>query len=163
DGHDVLGAELLWKAEDEREWRRVLMEPLPNDRWVAAFAPGRIGRHYFSVEAWRDEFASLRRDIEIKHRAGVDVALEVTEGPEFAHARAGTGLGKRRRPRRRPGAFRCRGGGRTHRDTARAIDACRHGGGRAAPVPYPARAAPSTRDRAAAGGLCQLVRTFSSL
>src|SRR5262249_59917159 len=83
DSHDVLGAELLWKAEDEREWRRVLMEPLPNDRWVAAFAPGRIGRHYFSVEAWRDEFASLRRDIEIKHRAGVDVALEVTEGREL--------------------------------------------------------------------------------
>jgi starch synthase (maltosyl-transferring) len=87
DGHDVLGAELLWKAADERDWRRLSMEPLPNDRWAAAFAPTRVGKHFFTIEAWRDEFATLCRDIEIKRAAGVDVTLEAAEGRQLlAHA-----------------------------------------------------------------------------
>jgi starch synthase (maltosyl-transferring) len=87
DGHDVLGAELLWRAADEREWRRVPMEALPNDRWTAAFVPARIGKHFFTIEAWRDEFGTLRRDIEIKRAAGVDVSLEAAEGRQLlAHA-----------------------------------------------------------------------------
>jgi starch synthase (maltosyl-transferring) len=87
DGHDVLGAELLWRAADEREWRRVPMETLPNDRWAAAFAPARVGKHFFTIEAWRDEFGTLRRDVEIKRAAGVDVTLELAETRQlFAHA-----------------------------------------------------------------------------
>jgi starch synthase (maltosyl-transferring) len=87
DGHDVLGAELLWRAADEREWCRVPMESLPNDRWAARFAPARVGKHFFTIEAWRDEFATLARDIEIKRAAGVDVSLEAMEGRELlAHA-----------------------------------------------------------------------------
>ena len=87
DGHDVLGAELLWRAADERDWRRVPMQALPNDRWEATFAPARIGRHFFTIEAWRDDFATLCREIEIKRAAGVDVTLETAEGRELlAHA-----------------------------------------------------------------------------
>ena len=89
DGHDVLGAELLWRAADEREWHRVPMQPLANDRWAASFAPTRVGKHFFTIEAWRDEFATLCRDIEIKRAAGVDVSLEVAEGRQLlAHAQA---------------------------------------------------------------------------
>ncbi len=80
DGHDVLGAELLWKAADAKEWRRLPMQPLGNDRWKAAFAPTHIGRHSFTIEAWLDEYGTLCRDIEIKRGAGVDVALETDEG-----------------------------------------------------------------------------------
>jgi starch synthase (maltosyl-transferring) len=87
DGHDVLGAELLWRAADERDWCRVPMEALPNDRWAASFAPARLGKHFFTVEAWRDEFATLCRDIEIKRAAGLDVTLETEEGRQLlAHA-----------------------------------------------------------------------------
>jgi starch synthase (maltosyl-transferring) len=87
DGHDVLGAELLWRAADERDWRRVSMEALPNDRWAASFAPARVGKHFFTIEAWRDEFATLCRDIDIKRASGVDVKLEVAEGRQLlAHA-----------------------------------------------------------------------------
>ena len=87
DGHDVLGAELLWRPADERDWRRVPMEALPNDHWAASFAPARLGKHFFTIEAWREEFATLRRDIEIKRAAGVDVALEAAEGRALlAHA-----------------------------------------------------------------------------
>jgi starch synthase (maltosyl-transferring) len=87
DGHDVLAAELLWRAADEREWRHVPMDALPNDRWAATFTPTRLGRHFFTIEAWRDDFATLCRDIEVKRAAGVDVALEAAEGRELiAHA-----------------------------------------------------------------------------
>jgi len=87
DGHDVLGAELLWRAADERDWHRVSMQPLPNDRWTATFAPARVGKHFFTIEAWRDEFATLCRDIELKRAAGVDVTLEAAEGRALlAHA-----------------------------------------------------------------------------
>src|SRR5262249_7676012 len=44
DGHDLLAVELLWRAGDENEWRRVDMRLLNNDRWQATFAPTRIGR-----------------------------------------------------------------------------------------------------------------------
>jgi starch synthase (maltosyl-transferring) len=92
DGHGVIFADLIWKALDEKDWRRVPMRPRDNDRWHATFAPGRIGRHCFTIEAWADEFATLRRDIEVKKRAGLDVALEIEEARiavETAAATAG--------------------------------------------------------------------------
>jgi starch synthase (maltosyl-transferring) len=92
DGHGVIFADLIWKALDEKDWHRVPMRPGDNDRWHAAFVSGRIGRHCFTIEAWADEFATLRRDIEIKQRAGVDIGLEVEEARvavETAAAAAG--------------------------------------------------------------------------
>jgi starch synthase (maltosyl-transferring) len=76
DGHGAIAADLIWRAADERDWRRVSMQLDVNDRWHAAFVPGRVGRHYFTIEAWSDDFAALRRDIEIKQRAGVDLEIE---------------------------------------------------------------------------------------
>ncbi|MFO1080322.1 MAG: alpha-1,4-glucan--maltose-1-phosphate maltosyltransferase [Reyranellaceae bacterium] len=79
DGHDVLAADLLWRAADEKDWQRVPMTALVNDRWTAWFTPRRIGRHLFAVEAWRDEYASLCHALEVKQRAGVDVAVEIAD------------------------------------------------------------------------------------
>src|SRR5262249_5532947 len=33
EGHDLLAAELLWRAVDEKDWQRVRMVELGNDRW----------------------------------------------------------------------------------------------------------------------------------
>src|SRR5262249_35439668 len=77
DGHDVLAAEVLWRAADEKDWQRAPMVPLVNDRWRATMVPRRIGRHLFTIEAWRDEYGSLCHALEIKLRAGVDVSVEV--------------------------------------------------------------------------------------
>lgn len=86
DGHDLLGAELLWRAVDEKDWTRVPLTPVGNDRWRGNFTPPRIGRHLFTVEAWRDDFGTLCRDIELKARAGVDVALELVEARQHLEA-----------------------------------------------------------------------------
>ncbi|MGH7155779.1 MAG: maltotransferase domain-containing protein, partial [Acetobacteraceae bacterium] len=52
DGHEILAAELLWRAADEPDWRREPMKPVANDRWEAQFTPARVGRHYCTIEAW---------------------------------------------------------------------------------------------------------------
>lgn len=80
DGHDVLAAELLWRAEDEATWSRVPMSLIANDRWQARFPLLRVGRHRFAVEAWWSEFGTFRRDLVKKRDAGLDIALEVQEG-----------------------------------------------------------------------------------
>jgi starch synthase (maltosyl-transferring) len=79
DGHDVLAAELLWQAADEKEWQRAPLVPIGNDRWRGALLPKRIGRHLFTIEAWRDEYATLCHALEVKHRAGIDVATEIAD------------------------------------------------------------------------------------
>src|SRR5262245_40807577 len=80
DGHDQLAANLLWHPASERAWRSVPMARLANDRWRAAFPLTRIGRHLFTVEAWRDAYATWRDDVEKKAGAGRDVGLEIEEG-----------------------------------------------------------------------------------
>jgi starch synthase (maltosyl-transferring) len=79
DGHEVLGAELLWKAADERIWNRNPMTPLPNDRWQATMTPQRIGRWQFAIEAWLDELATVRRAMKLKQEAKVDISVELAE------------------------------------------------------------------------------------
>ena len=83
DGHDVLVAELLWRAADESEWRRAEMRALGNDRWQAAFMPERIGRYEFTIEAWIDKYGSLCRDLEIKTGADPISAAEIAEGRQL--------------------------------------------------------------------------------
>jgi starch synthase (maltosyl-transferring) len=79
DGHEVLAAELLWRAADEPEWHRLRMQPLPNDRWRAVFAPERIGRHLFTIDAWWDRFGTLCHDLAVKRDVGADIAVELLE------------------------------------------------------------------------------------
>lgn len=79
DGHDLLSAEVLWWSADEDERRSAKLTHIANDRWRATLTPDRIGRHYFSIEAWRDEYGSLAHGLEVKHRAGIDVTVELTE------------------------------------------------------------------------------------
>jgi starch synthase (maltosyl-transferring) len=92
DGHEILAAELLWKAADDKDWTHIPLAQLPNDRWQAAFAPTRIGRHLFTVEAWRDDFATLCHDIEVKHQAGVDIGLELIEARQYLEQARGTSV-----------------------------------------------------------------------
>ena len=88
DGHDVLGAELLWKAADQKSWNRTPMTPLPNDRWQAAMTPQRVGRWLFTVEAWLDELATVRHAMKVKREAGQDISVELAEEKELVKAGA---------------------------------------------------------------------------
>jgi starch synthase (maltosyl-transferring) len=80
DGHDVMTAALVWRLEQDREWRREPMTHQGNDRWSGSFVPDASGRYVYAIEAWTDEFATWRRGFELKQKAGVDLTLDAIEG-----------------------------------------------------------------------------------
>lgn len=83
EGHDVLGAALLWRKETSERWQRAPMQLYSNDRWHGQFVPPDPGWYLFAVEAWTDRFASWRKEFLLKREAGQDVTLEAAEGREL--------------------------------------------------------------------------------
>jgi starch synthase (maltosyl-transferring) len=97
DGHELLAVEMLWRAADEKDWRRVPMRGIGNDRWQAEMLPERIGRYGFTIQARWDKYGTFCRDLEVKRKAGADVGLEIAEGRallQHAKARARKHLGR---------------------------------------------------------------------
>jgi starch synthase (maltosyl-transferring) len=88
DGHDAIAVELLWRAADARAWRRVRMRAIGNDRWAGEFPLGRLGRHVYTVQAWRDEFATFRRDAEKKLAADTFADGDIEDGVRLVAAAA---------------------------------------------------------------------------
>ena len=80
DGHDLLDAALLVRADDEREWREGPMRPIDNDRWSGHIELLRNRWHAYAIEAWRDVFGSWRQGLQRKREAGVAVPVEIEEG-----------------------------------------------------------------------------------
>ena len=83
DGHALLAADLVWKAEGNNLWQHVPMRLDNNDRWTATFVPPRPGRYEYAIEAWTDVFGTWRRDLVAKEKAGLDVSLELEEGRQL--------------------------------------------------------------------------------
>ncbi|MFS0773671.1 alpha-1,4-glucan--maltose-1-phosphate maltosyltransferase [Sphingomonas sp. 1P08PE] len=94
DGHEQLAAELLWRAIDEEEWRRVPMAALPTDRWTASLTLERLGRHEFVVEGWLDLWGGFRRDFAKKRDAGVAQPVDAMEGRGLVAAAADAAPGE---------------------------------------------------------------------
>ena len=80
DGHDQIAAVIRYRAQDERAWREAPMALVDNDRWGGHFPVHRNCRYLYTIEAWRDLFASWRAEITKKHDAGLMVGLELAEG-----------------------------------------------------------------------------------
>jgi starch synthase (maltosyl-transferring) len=80
DGHDKLGVALQWREPGPSPIHEVRMEPAGNDRYRAELPLTRIGAYEYTVQAWRDAFASYKDEIAKKSAAGVDVTLELREG-----------------------------------------------------------------------------------
>jgi starch synthase (maltosyl-transferring) len=91
DGHDALGAAVLYRREDDASWTEASMTPLAGDRWQATFAVETLGRYAYTVQAWVDPFGTWARDLSRRVAAGHDVAPELVVGAalvEAAQARA---------------------------------------------------------------------------
>ncbi|WGD54326.1 DUF3416 domain-containing protein [Bradyrhizobium sp. CB1650] len=80
DGDAVISAALVWRREQDRDWRREPMSHHGNDRWYGAFVPTEPGLYVYAVEAWTDEFATWRHGLERKRLSGADVTLDAIEG-----------------------------------------------------------------------------------
>ncbi|OAJ53793.1 alpha-amylase [Paraburkholderia ginsengiterrae] len=82
EGHDKIAAAVICRAADETAWHEVLMTPAPPaglDLWHARIPLERVGRHEFTVIAWRDDFASLVEHVQKKLKANQTVELELDE------------------------------------------------------------------------------------
>ncbi|MGE0824445.1 MAG: alpha-1,4-glucan--maltose-1-phosphate maltosyltransferase [Candidatus Binatia bacterium] len=86
DGHDAVVARLLHRHQDEESWQTTPLQPLVNDRWRAQFPAERLGRYYYTVEAWVDRFVSWRRDFAKRVEAGQDLTVEFQIGAELVVA-----------------------------------------------------------------------------
>ncbi|MFT4118978.1 maltotransferase domain-containing protein [Bradyrhizobium sp.] len=80
DGDAVIGAALVWRREQDREWQTEPMVHHGNDRWSGAFVPAETGQYVYAIEAWTDEFATWRHGVARKRLSGADVALDAVEG-----------------------------------------------------------------------------------
>jgi starch synthase (maltosyl-transferring) len=86
DGHDLIDAVLLLRADDEDAWREAPMRPVDNDRWSGHLELSRNRWHRYAIEAWRDHFGSWRDGIQKKLDADVAVPSEIEEGRLLAEA-----------------------------------------------------------------------------
>jgi len=84
DGHEVLGASLLYRNAGAPSWTAAPLRLFDNDRWTGDFVLTRLGRVEYTIEAWTDLFASWRARILRKRAAGQDIALDLEEGRQLA-------------------------------------------------------------------------------
>jgi starch synthase (maltosyl-transferring) len=85
DGHDILRAEVCFRAPGARQWSRSELRRVDahvdGDRWAGTFPVTAIGRWQYTVEAWTDAFATWRDELARKVAAGQeDLNSEVLEG-----------------------------------------------------------------------------------
>lgn len=80
DGHDKLAVVLRWRDVGSDTWHSAAMQDLGNDSWQGELVISDVGRHVYCVEAWIDQFASYRYELEKKYAAGVPIELELEEG-----------------------------------------------------------------------------------
>src|SRR5580765_1928576 len=81
DGHEVLGAAVLYRPPGSSRWQETPMRADGNDRYTATFLVDRCGRWEFTVQAWVDRFESFREELRRKVEGGqTDLRSELEEG-----------------------------------------------------------------------------------
>lgn len=83
DGHDVLGAAILYKHESEKKWSESRMHHLINDEWQGSFTVEKQGNYFYKVESWVDYGLNWQHGIERKIDDGQHVKSELLEGAEL--------------------------------------------------------------------------------
>ncbi len=94
DGHDAIGAALVYRKPGSAAWQRVPMQALHNDRWEATFTVEQIGQYRYTVEGWVDHFASWHRDLKKRVEAGQNIAIDLLVGAELVARAAARAAGK---------------------------------------------------------------------
>lgn len=80
DGHDMLSALLLYRADPTSQWHEVPLDPLGNDRWRGSFTVAQLGRYRYTLHAWVDHFRTWRQGMAKKVEAGQEVAIDLLVG-----------------------------------------------------------------------------------
>jgi starch synthase (maltosyl-transferring) len=84
DGHQLLGAAVLFRRASETAWSQATMTLLSNDHWSASFEIATLEDYVFTVRAWIDHFSTQINAIDKKVEAGLDVQLDLFSLAELA-------------------------------------------------------------------------------
>jgi starch synthase (maltosyl-transferring) len=81
DGHEALGASILYRPPGAVTWQETPLRAVGNDRWTGSFPAEAPGRWEFTIQAWVDRFESFREELRRKVEAGqTDLSSELEEG-----------------------------------------------------------------------------------
>ncbi|MEU1289238.1 maltotransferase domain-containing protein [Kitasatospora sp. NPDC005856] len=85
EGHEAVGATLVWRGPGDRAPRSSPMasEGAGTDRWLGTVAPDRPGLWTFRVDGWGDPWSSWRHTVLAKAQAGLraaDLAPDLEDG-----------------------------------------------------------------------------------
>jgi starch synthase (maltosyl-transferring) len=117
DGHDLLGAMLLYRTVGESAWVEVPMRMINNDRWGTRFRVETLGRYMYTIVAWVDVFRTWSADLQKRAAAGQDIAVDVLIGAEIVRAAAGRARGSDAK-KLAAAAARLKESGKENRETA---------------------------------------------
>nr|MBU1328680.1 alpha-1,4-glucan--maltose-1-phosphate maltosyltransferase [Candidatus Omnitrophota bacterium] len=88
DGHDEVCATLLFRRQDETDWREVRMKSLGNDQWIGSFAIEEEKNYLYSICGYIQEFSSWRNDLKKRIEAKQDVTIDLQIGARLIQERA---------------------------------------------------------------------------
>jgi starch synthase (maltosyl-transferring) len=97
DGHQLLGAAVLYRKASEQEWAAVGMESIGNDRWRGTFRVLDLETYFYSVQGWLDPFTTWMDALQKKSEASQDVTQDLLSGAELAAASARRAAGEDKR------------------------------------------------------------------
>ena len=83
DGHDHVGARLLYKHENEKNWSFVPMHHSNNDRWQASFDLPRTGFYQYTVTGWVDHALTWHHGFIKKYQDAQQMDVELLIGADL--------------------------------------------------------------------------------
>ena len=83
DGHDQLGARLLFRRADDSNWQGTAMRLIENDRWAGEFPVDDLGRYVYTIIGWVDAYGTWAADLAKRVKAGADISVDVLRGIEL--------------------------------------------------------------------------------
>jgi len=83
DGHDHLGARLLYKHESEKKWSFAPMQMFSNDRWSASFEVPKTGFYHYTVTGWVDHASTWHHGFLKKYQDGQHLNVELLIGADL--------------------------------------------------------------------------------
>ncbi|BAU53379.1 alpha-1,4-glucan--maltose-1-phosphate maltosyltransferase [Mucilaginibacter gotjawali] len=86
DGHDHIGARLLYRHENDKTWLYVPMHMVNNDRWRASFDLEKAGFYYYTVTGWVDHADTWHHGFLKKYEDAQHLNVELLIGAELLEA-----------------------------------------------------------------------------
>ncbi|MCU1242874.1 MAG: glgE [Candidatus Acidoferrum typicum] len=97
DGHDQLGARLLFRRAHDSDWQETTMRLIENDRWAGEFQVNDLGRYVYTIIGWVDTYGTWAADLAKRVKAGVDISVDILRGVELLQSAADRARGADRR------------------------------------------------------------------